>query len=184
MSRIGKLPIAVPAGVDVKFDGTNISVKGPKGQLTRNLHQDMIVQLDNGVITVTRPSDAREHRALHGLTRTLVANMVIGVTTGYEKSLELVGVGYRASKQGTKLVLAVGYSHPVEIEPDKEIEIEVPAPTKIIVRGADKEKVGMLAANIRAVREPEPYKGKGIKYTGEVIRRKVGKTGGKGGKKK
>ena len=184
MSRIGKLPITVPAGVDVKLDGTNISVKGPKGQLTRNLHQDMNVQLENGVITVTRPSDAREHRALHGLTRTLVANMVIGVTTGYEKSLELVGVGYRASKQGTKLVLAVGYSHPVEIEPDKEIEIEVPAPTKIIVRGADKEKVGMLAANIRAVREPEPYKGKGIKYTNEVIRRKVGKTGGKGGKKK
>lgn len=184
MSRIGKLPIAVPAGVDVKLDGTNISVKGPKGQLTRNLHQDMNVQLENGVITVTRPSDAREHRSLHGLTRTLVANMVIGVTTGYEKSLELVGVGYRASKQGTKLVLAVGYSHPVEIEPDKEIEIDVPAPTKIIVRGADKEKVGMLAANIRAVREPEPYKGKGIKYTNEVIRRKVGKTGGKGGKKK
>jgi len=184
MSRIGKLPIAVPAGVEVKLDGTNITVKGPKGQLTRDLHKDMNVQLESGVITVTRPSDAKEHRALHGLTRTLVANMVKGVTTGYEKSLDMVGVGYRASKQGTKLVLAIGYSHPVEFEPEKGLEIEVPAPTKIIVRGADKEKVGMLAANIRAVREPEPYKGKGIKYTDEVIRRKVGKTGGKGGKKK
>jgi len=184
MSRIGKLPIPVPAGVEVKIDGTCITVKGPKGQLTRNLHKDMNVQLENGVITVTRPSDEKEHKALHGLTRTLVANMVKGVTTGYEKSLDLVGVGYRASKQGNKLVLAVGYSHPVEIEPEKGLEIEVPAPTKIIVRGVDKEKVGMLAANIRAIREPEPYKGKGIKYSDEVIRRKVGKAGGKGGKKK
>lgn len=179
MSRIGKLPITVPGGVDVKLDGTTITVKGPKGQLTRSLHKDMIVQLENGVITVNRPSEGKEHRALHGLTRTLVANMVKGVTTGYEKSLDLVGVGYRASKQGNKLVLALGYSHPIEIEPEKGLEIEVPAPTKIIVRGADKEKVGMLAANIRAFRKPEPYKGKGVKYSDEVVRRKVGKAGGK-----
>lgn len=179
MSRIGKMPITVPAGVDVKLDGNTITVKGPKGQLTRELHQDMKIELDNGVITVTRPSDQKEHRSLHGLTRTLVNNMVTGVTTGYEKTLDLVGVGYKASKQGNKLVLAIGYSHPVEIEPENGLEIEVPAPTKIIVKGADKEKVGMLAANIRAHREPEPYKGKGIKYSDEVIRRKVGKTGGK-----
>lgn len=176
MSRIGKLPITVPAGVDVKLDGSTISVKGPKGQLTKDLHKDMKVQMENGVITVTRPSDDKEHRALHGLTRTLVANMITGVTNGYEKSLDLVGVGYRASKQGNKLVLAVGYSHPIEFEPEKGLEIEVPTPTKIIVRGADQEKVGMLAANIRAVRKPEPYKGKGIKYADEVVRRKAGKT--------
>lgn len=183
MSRIGRMPIEIPAGVEVKLDGNVITVKGPKGQLTRELHNDMNVQLENGVINVTRPSDQKEHRSLHGLTRTLIANMVIGVSTGYEKTLDLVGVGYRASKQGNKLVLAIGYSHPVEIEPEKGLEIEVPAPTKIIVKGADKEKVGMLAANIRAYREPEPYKGKGIKYTDEVIRRKVGKTGAKGAKK-
>lgn len=179
MSRIGKLPIAIPAGVEVKLEGTDISVKGPKGLLTRTLHKDMIVTVADGIITVTRPSDQKEHRALHGLTRALVNNMVQGVTTGFEKNLELVGVGYRAAKSGNKLVLTVGYSHPVEIEPEKGLEIEVPAPTKVIVKGADKEKVGMLAANIRAVREPEPYKGKGIKYANEKIRRKVGKAGGK-----
>lgn len=184
MSRIGKLPIAIPAGVEVKMDGWDISVKGPKGTLSRSLHTDMIVKIENGQITVTRPSDEKQHRSLHGLTRALINNMVEGVTKGYEKSLDLVGVGYRASKQGNKLVLAVGYSHPVEFEPEKGLEIEVPAPTKIIVKGADKEKVGMLAANIRAIREPEPYKGKGIKYSNEVIRRKAGKAGGKGAKKK
>ena len=184
MSRIGKLPIAVPAGVDVKIENNNVTVKGPKGTLTRTLHKDINIELVEGKIIVTRPSDEKNHKALHGLTRTLVANMVEGVTKGYQKGLELVGVGYRAAKQGNKLVLTIGYSHPVEIEPEAGLEIEVPAPNKIIVKGADKEKVGMLAANIRAVREPEPYKGKGIKYDNEVIRRKVGKTGGKGGKKK
>lgn len=184
MSRIGKLPIAIPAGVEVKLEGCDISVKGPKGTLNRSLHHDMIVKIEDGQISITRPSDEKQHRALHGLTRALVYNMVVGVTKGYEKSLDLVGVGYRAAKQGNKLVLTVGYSHPVEIEPEKGLEIEVPAPTKIIVKGTDKEKVGLLAANIRAVREPEPYKGKGIKYTNENIRRKAGKAGGKGGKKK
>ena len=184
MSRIGKLPIAIPAGVEVKLEGCDISVKGPKGALNRSLHHDMIVKIEDGQIIITRPSDEKQHRALHGLTRALVHNMVVGVTKGYEKSLDLVGVGYRAAKQGNKLVLTVGYSHPVEIEPQKGLEIEVPTPTKIIVKGTDKEKVGLLAANIRAVREPEPYKGKGIKYTNENIRRKAGKAGGKGGKKK
>lgn len=179
MSRIGKLPVSIPTGVEVKLEGNDLSVKGPKGTLKRTLHKDMLIKLEDGNITVTRPSDEKNHKALHGLTRTLIANMVEGVTKGYEKALELVGVGYRAAKQGNKLVLTVGYSHPVEIEPEQGVEIEVPAPTKVIVRGANKEKVGMLAANIRAVREPEPYKGKGIKYADERIRRKVGKTGGK-----
>ncbi|MDX9872037.1 MAG: 50S ribosomal protein L6 [Clostridia bacterium] len=179
MSRIGKLPITIPAGVEVKLEGADISVKGPKGLLSRTLHKDMLVKVEDGQIVVTRPSEQKEHKALHGLTRALVNNMVQGVTAGFEKNLELVGVGYRAAKSGNKLVLTVGYSHPVEIEPENGLEIEVPAPTKIIVKGADKEKVGMLAANIRAVREPEPYKGKGIKYANEKIRRKVGKAGGK-----
>ena len=182
MSRIGKMPIDVPAGVEVKIDGNLISVKGPKGQLNRELHRDMIVKLEESQIIVERPSDEKLHRSLHGLTRTLVSNMVEGVTKGFEKGLEMAGVGYRASKQGNKLVLAVGFSHPVEFEPNPGIEIEVPVPTKIIVKGIDKEQVGALAANIRSVREPEPYKGKGIKYEGERIRRKVGKTGGKGKK--
>ncbi len=183
MSRIGKLPVAIPQGVEVKLDGNDISVKGPKGVLSRQLHKDMLIQIEGGRITVSRPSDEKDHRALHGLTRALVANMVQGVTTGFQKSLDLVGVGYRAAKQGNKLVLTVGYSHPVEIEPEAGLEVEVPAPTKVIVKGADKEKVGLLAANIRSVREPEPYKGKGIRYTDERIRRKVGKAGGKGAKK-
>lgn len=182
MSRIGKKPIPVPAGVDVQIDGNAVRVKGPKGQLERELHRDMIIKLENGQLLVERPSENKMHRSLHGLTRTLLSNMVVGVTTGFQKNLELVGVGYRASKQGNKLVLAVGYSHPVEIEPEAGLEIEVPAPTKISIKGVDKEKVGALAAVIRAVREPEPYKGKGIKYEGEKIRRKVGKAGGKGKK--
>lgn len=179
MSRIGKQPIAVPQGVDVKIDGSVITVKGPKGQLTKEFHRDINIALEEGQLLVTRPTDNKLHRSLHGLTRTLLNNMVTGVTNGFQKGLELAGVGYRAAKQGNKLVLTVGYSHPVEIEPGEGIEIEVPAATKIIVKGIDKEKVGALAANIRSVREPEPYKGKGIKYEGEVIRRKVGKTGGK-----
>jgi len=184
MSRIGKMPVVIPAGVEVKIDGHNIQVKGPKGTLSRTLPKEIDIKVENGKIIVSRSSDEKRHRALHGLTRALVNNMVDGVTKGFEKSLELVGVGYRASKQGNKLVLAVGYSHPVEIEPEQGLEIEVPAPTRIVVKGADKEKVGLLAANIRAVREPEPYKGKGIKYVDENIRRKVGKAGAKGGKKK
>ncbi|HHZ17353.1 MAG TPA: 50S ribosomal protein L6 [Peptococcaceae bacterium] len=179
MSRIGKQPIAVPQGVEVKMEGSVISVKGPKGQLQRTLNPEMKVTVENGQILVARPSDEKNHRALHGLTRTLIANMVQGVTNGFEKSLDIVGVGYRAAKQGKKLVLTIGYSHPIEIEPEAGLEIEVPNPNKIVVKGADKEKVGQLAANIRFVRPPEPYKGKGIKYTDERIRMKVGKAGTK-----
>ncbi|MEG6523407.1 50S ribosomal protein L6 [Desulfotomaculum sp. 1211_IL3151] len=182
MSRIGKKPIPVPQGVDVKIDGKVLAVKGPKGQLEQEFHQDMIIKLEEGNLVVERPSDAKNHRALHGLTRTLLSNMVVGVTNGFQRNLELVGVGYRAAKQGNKLVLTIGKSHPVEIEPPAGIEIEVPAVTKIAVKGCDKQAVGQLAANIRAVREPEPYKGKGIKYEGEIIRRKAGKAGGKGKK--
>lgn len=182
MSRIGKLPVNIPAGVDVKLEGNVIKVKGPKGELSRELHKDMLIAIEENTVLVNPPSDAKQFKALHGLTRTLIANMVEGVNNGFQKGLDLVGVGYRAAKQGNKLVLTVGYSHPVEIEPAVGLEVEVPAPNKVIVRGADKEKVGALAANIRAVREPEPYKGKGIKYENEVIRRKVGKTGGKGKK--
>lgn len=179
MSRIGKQPIPVPPGVDINIDGTTVRIKGPKGQLERELHRDMIIKHEEGQLVVERPSDNKLHRSLHGLTRTLLSNMVVGVTTGFQKNLELVGVGYRASKQGNKLVLAVGYSHPVEIEPESGLEIEVPVPTKISIKGVDKEKVGALAAKVRSVREPEPYKGKGIKYEGEKIRRKAGKAGAK-----
>ncbi|UQZ33704.1 50S ribosomal protein L6 [Paenibacillus sp. PK3_47] len=179
MSRIGRKPIAVPSGVDVTLDNTVITVKGPKGTLTRELHKDMKVTVENNEITVVRPSDNKLHRSLHGTTRSVVSNMVSGVTEGFSKSLELVGVGYRASKSGDKIVLNVGYSHPVEITPEAGIEFEVPANTKIIVRGIDKERVGAYAAKIRSVREPEPYKGKGIKYEGERIIRKEGKAGKK-----
>ncbi|PJW13572.1 50S ribosomal protein L6 [Geobacillus sp. Manikaran-105] len=177
MSRVGKKPIEIPAGVTVTVNGNTVTVKGPKGELTRTFHPDMTITVEGNVITVTRPSDEKHHRALHGTTRSLLANMVEGVSKGYEKALELVGVGYRASKQGKKLVLNVGYSHPVEIEPEAGLEIEVPSQTKIIVKGADKQRVGELAANIRAVRPPEPYKGKGIRYEGELVRLKEGKTG-------
>jgi large subunit ribosomal protein L6 len=177
MSRVGKKPIEIPAGVTVTVNGNTVTVKGPKGELTRTFHPDITIKLEDNVLTVSRPSDEKEHRALHGTTRSLLANMIEGVSKGYEKGLELVGVGYRASKQGKKLVLNVGYSHPVEIEPEEGLEIEVPSQTKIIVKGADKQRVGELAANIRAVRAPEPYKGKGIRYEGEVVRRKEGKTG-------
>lgn len=177
MSRIGKMPIAIPSGVDVQLSGNVIRVKGPKGSLERELHPEMQVTVEDGQIVVNRPSDEKHHRSLHGLTRTLIANMVHGVTEGFEKRLEIHGVGYRAAKQGNKLVLTVGHSHPVEFEQPQGIEIEVPAPNRITVRGIDKEQVGELAANIRAVRKPEPYLGKGIRYEGERIHRKAGKAG-------
>lgn len=179
MSRIGRAPITIPAGVEVNLDGNTIRVKGPKGELTRELHPEMNVAIEGEQIVVTRPSDQKEHRSLHGLTRTLVNNMVEGVTKGFSKGLDLAGVGYRAAMQGNKLVLTVGYSQPVEMVPDEGLEVEVPSPNKIIVKGIDKELVGAFAANVRAVRPPEPYKGKGIKYENETIRRKAGKTGAK-----
>lgn len=180
MSRVGRLPVMIPAGVEVKVEGNVVEVKGPKGRLVKEMPQEINISVEDNKVVVTRSSDEKKHRALHGLTRALIQNMVIGVTEGFQKSLELVGVGYRAAKQGKKLVLTVGYSHPVEIEPEEGLEIEVPAPNKIVVSGIDKEKVGALAARIRSVREPEPYKGKGIRYEGEVIKLKAGKAGVKG----
>lgn len=179
MSRIGRKPINVPSGVSVILDNAVITVNGPKGTLSRTLHKDMKVNVEENVISVERPSDNKLHRSLHGTTRSVVANMVNGVTEGFSKSLDLVGVGYRANKNGNKLVLNVGYSHPVEIQPEEGIEFEVPTQTKIIVKGIDKELVGATAAKVRSVREPEPYKGKGIKYEGERILRKEGKAGKK-----
>lgn len=177
MSRIGRKPIQLPDGVEFSKKDNVVTVKGPLGQLQRELPRLINVELEDNQILVTRNTDSKEERSLHGLTRTLVANMVEGVTKGYSKTLELVGVGYRATKQGDGIVISIGYSHPVNVTPPAGIELEVPAPTKIVVKGIDKEAVGSLAANIRAVREPEPYKGKGIKYDTERIRRKVGKTG-------
>ena len=178
MSRIGKKPIEVPADVTVTIaDGNFVTVKGPKGELTNTFNTDLKIEQEANVITLIRPSESKEHRSIHGTTRSLLDNMVMGVSKGFEKTLELVGVGYRASLQGTKLVLNVGYSHPVEFTPEAGIEVEVPANTKIIVRGINKERVGALASNIRQVRPPEPYKGKGIRYEGEIVRRKEGKTG-------
>ena len=180
MSRIGRMPIAVPAGVTVDIAENNkVTVKGPKGELTRVLPEAMGIKKDGEEIVVTRPNDLKKNKALHGLTRTLIYNMVIGVTEGYEKVLEVNGVGYRAQKQGKKLVLSLGYSHPVEMEDPEGIETVLDGQNKIIVKGIDKEKVGQYAAEIRSKRAPEPYKGKGIKYDTEVIRRKVGKTGKK-----
>lgn len=177
MSRIGRKPIEIPDGVTVRYENGKIEVKGPKGELARNIHPDMIVKIEDKQITVERPSDNKLHRSLHGTTRSVISNMINGVTEGFSKSLELVGVGYRASKSGNNIVLNVGYSHPVEIEPENNVEFEVPSNTKIVVKGIDKEAVGAIAAKIRAVRKPEPYKGKGIRYEGEWILRKVGKTG-------
>jgi len=177
MSRVGKKPVEIPSGVTVTVDGSNVTVKGPKGELSRSFNPDIEIKVEENVINVSRPSDAKEHRALHGTTRALLSNMVEGVSKGFERTLELIGVGYRAQKQGTKLVLNVGYSHPVEIEPETGLEIEVPSNTRVIVKGTNKERVGALAANIRDVRPPEPYKGKGIRYEGEFVRRKEGKTG-------
>jgi large subunit ribosomal protein L6 len=175
MSRIGRAPITVPSGVDVTINGNNVVVKGPKGELSMDIHPKMKVTLDEGVMTVTRPDDTGPNRSLHGLTRTLVSNMVTGVTAGFEKKLEIQGVGYRASKKGSDLEILVGYSHPVVVPPPENIEFDVPVPTQIVVRGIDKQRVGQVAAEIRSIRKPEPYKGKGIRYEGEVVRRKVGK---------
>jgi large subunit ribosomal protein L6 len=175
MSRIGRQPISVPAGVLVSLDPGRVTVSGPKGELRSAVPQRMKIEQGDGTITVSRPTERGEDRALHGLTRTLVANMVEGVTTGFEKRLEIQGVGYRAAMSGTNLELQVGYSHPVRITPRQGIEFEVPAPTQVIVRGIDKQLVGQTAAEIRKVRPPEPYKGKGIRYEGEYVRRKVGK---------
>ena len=179
MSRIGKMPITVPAGVTVTIEDNHVTVKGPKGELTRQINKNMKLTMDNGVITVERPDDEKESRSLHGLSRTLINNMIIGVTQGFSKTLEINGVGYRAAKQGQNINFTLGFSHPVVKEPPAGITFEVPAPNKIVVSGADKEVVGAVAADIRTLRPPEPYKGKGIKYADEVIRRKVGKTGKK-----
>lgn len=177
MSRVGKKPVEIPAGVTVTLNGNTVTVKGPKGELTRTFHADIEIKVEDNIVTVSRPTEGKLHRSLHGTTRAIIANMIEGVSKGFERNLELIGVGYRAQKQGNKLVLNVGYSHPVEIEPEQGLEIEVPANTKITIKGTDKERVGALAANIRDVRPPEPYKGKGIRYAGEQVRRKEGKTG-------
>ena len=179
MSRIGKKPIPVPKNVTATIDGQTVKVKGPKGELERRLHPSMAIAMDDGNITVARPSDEPGHRALHGLTRTLVANMVDGVTKGYSKQLEIVGVGYKAEARPYGLQLALGFSHPVEYRAPKGIKLTAPQPTQIIIEGADKELVGQVAAELRSLRPPEPYKGKGIKYQGEQIRRKAGKAGAK-----
>lgn len=178
MSRIGKKPIEIPAGVEVKVsDNNTVEVKGAKGTLSQKMDKDMILKIEDGVLTVERPNDNKKYRSLHGLTRTLIANLIEGVTNGYSKELEIVGTGYRATKNGKKLALNLGFSHPLELEDPEGIEVEVPAANRIIVKGIDKQKVGAYAAHIRSYREPEPYKGKGVKYVDEHIRRKVGKTG-------
>ena len=180
MSRIGKMPVAVPAGVEVTIaDGNLVTVKGPKGTLTQQLEPSMTIRQEGAELLVSRPNDEKENRALHGLTRALLHNMVVGVTEGYKKSLEINGVGYRAAKEGNKLILTIGYSHPVEVSEIPGITIEVPQPNQIVISGCDKQMVGQFAAEVREKRPPEPYKGKGIKYTDEVIHRKVGKTGAK-----
>ena len=179
MSRIGKQPIPIPSGVDINLSGTTLTVKGPKGTLTQEIHPDINVDIADGEITVTRPDDEREHRALHGLFRSLIANMVVGVTDGYTRRLEIVGVGYRAALRGSNgLTLQMGFSHPVEFDAPEGITFEVPAPTRITISGTDKQVVGQVAANIRKIRKPEPYKGKGIRYEGELVRRKSGKAAG------
>ena len=177
MSRIGRAPITIPAGVEVKVDGSTVTVKGPKGTLTKTMHSNMTIAMEGNVITVTRPNDLKENRSLHGLTRTLIANMIEGVANGYKKELEINGIGYRAEMKGKDLVMKIGYSHDVVMPQPEGITVEVPAPNKIIVSGADKEKVGQFAAEVREKRLPEPYKGKGIKYVDEHIRRKEGKAG-------
>lgn len=179
MSRIGRMPITVPAGVDVKINGTTVTVKGAKATLTQEIHPNMTVTMENNEIHVTRPNDAKENRALHGLTRSLIHNMVVGVTDGFKKELEVQGVGYRVAKQGNDLVMNLGYSHPVTMHEPEGITIEVPSQNKIIISGPDKQKVGQFAAEVREKRPPEPYKGKGIRYVGEYVRRKEGKTGAK-----
>jgi large subunit ribosomal protein L6 len=183
MSRIGRLPIAVPSTVDVTIEGRQVTVKGPKGTLSRTLHPDMSVAKEDGTIVVSRPTEQKTHKQLHGLTRTLVNNMVVGVTDGYRKGLEITGVGYRAALNGRKLTLNLGYSHPVEIDPPEGISFELENPTRLAVIGIDKELVGEIAAKVRSSRKPEPYKGKGVRYAGEYIRRKAGKAGKIGAKK-
>ena len=177
MSRIGRMPITIPAGVDIKIDGNVVTVKGPKGTLTQEIHHDMIVEKEGSELLVKRPTEQKEHKSLHGLTRSLLNNMVVGVTEGFKKELKINGVGYRAAKQGKKLVMNLGYSHQVEMEEIEGITIDVPDQNKIIISGADKQLVGAFAANVREKRPPEPYKGKGIKYVEEHIRRKEGKAG-------
>ncbi len=177
MSRIGKQPIAIPAGVEVKVDGNTVTVKGPKGTLTNTFHKDITIELNDGVINVKRPSDVAEHRSLHGLTRTLINNMVVGVSQGYSKELDVMGVGYRVAKQGKDLVMNLGFSHQVFVSEEDGITIDVPTPNKIIISGCDKQRVGQFAAEVREKRPPEPYKGKGIRYTGEYVRHKEGKAG-------
>ena len=177
MSRIGRAPITVPAGVEVKIDGSTVTAKGPKGTLTKTMHSNMSIAMEGNVITVTRPNDNKENRSLHGLTRTLIANMVEGVANGYKKELEINGIGYRAEKKGNDLVMKIGYSHDVIMTEPEGVTVEVPSPNKVIVTGADKAAVGQFAAEIREKRLPEPYKGKGIKYVDEYIRRKEGKAG-------
>lgn len=179
MSRIGRKPISLPPGVEIKIENNIITVKGPKGVLSQAIPEDITIEREENELLVKRPSDAKRHRAMHGLTRALVANMVTGVTSGFEKKLEMVGVGYRAQMQGSKLVINIGFSNPVEVDPPQGIEFEVPAVTKITVKGIDKQLVGNTAADIRAIRKPEPYKGKGLRYENEVVRRKAGKTGAK-----
>ena len=179
MSRIGRKPIVIPTGVEVKIDGSNITVKGPKGTLDSKIHPMMTAKVENGEVVVTRPNDEKEARSLHGLTRTLISNMVEGVTNGFKKELDVNGVGYRVAKEGTNLVMNLGFSHQVIVPEIPGITVEVPGPNKIIIHGCDKQAVGQFAAEVREKRPPEPYKGKGIKYTDEVIRRKVGKTGAK-----
>jgi large subunit ribosomal protein L6 len=180
MSRIGRLPVPVPSGVDVAIEGQDVRVKGPKGELALTVVAPItIARADDGSLAVSRPNDERQSRSLHGLTRTLVANMITGVTTGYTKSLEIVGVGYRVQPKGQGLEFALGYSHSIQVDPPEGISFTVDSPTKLTVSGIDKQKVGEVAANIRKLRKPEPYKGKGVKYAGEIIRRKAGKAGGK-----
>jgi len=183
MSRIGRLPISLPATVDVTIEGRQLTVTGPRGTLSRTLHPDMAVAKEDGTIVVSRPTEQKTHKQLHGLTRTLVNNMVIGVTDGYRKGLEITGVGYRATLNGKRLTLNLGYSHPIEIEPPEGISFEVENPTRLAVVGIDKELVGQIAAKVRSTRKPEPYKGKGVRYAGEQVRRKAGKAGKIGGKK-
>ncbi len=180
MSRIGRKPIPIPAGVDVTVEGRTVSVRGPKGRLSMSVHADMAVRVEGGNVLVERPSEQKLHKALHGLTRSLVNNMVVGVSEGFSKTLEIAGIGYKAQKSGSKVVLSLGLSHPVEVEEPAGISIEVPAPNRLVVRGCDKQLVGETAAKIRALRVPDAYQGKGIKYEGQVLRLKEGKTGGKG----
>lgn len=177
MSRVGKMPVALPSGVDVRIDGAIVTVKGSKGELTREFHERVGFEMEGGTLTVTRADDSRESRALHGLSRALVNNMVVGVTEGYSKLLEIHGVGYRAAMKGNSIEMQLGFSHPVNIDPPAGITFEVPEPTRVVVSGIDKEQVGQVAADIRKIRPPEPYKGKGIRYAGEHVRRKAGKAG-------